>query len=353
LNFRRLRAPGAWLVTCGLAAVASFPFIAAERAARQNDVRVARLEATLGERGDALAELGPALSLRVSRLEGLLSSWETIGGCGAGSSTGAGGGIKWIGHSVTGGLFELQTLGTYTHLPDGYNLSLSPQVSRNLGEKWNVGLVVPLLYKYYRDYYGLPVDVSNSGVGDVAASVTRRFGEINSTSLTLQVGVPTGVHDAQYKNDYLTQEKQLGLGKVSGSLTLDHTIDKTWGLIVLGGSFGYRGGENELGNYRAPAAAIYGYSGYFWGPLVPSLGLSLSHFFGADRDRGLDQEVQLWAVTGTLAVEWSNAWLAILGGVSLPLGWDKRGVVDGAADSSPDVGLQPWTAGIGVTVSPF
>ncbi|KYF61612.1 hypothetical protein BE04_43365 [Sorangium cellulosum] len=216
-----------------------------------------------------------------------------------------------------------------------------------------MGLVVPLLYKYYRDYYGLPVDISNSGVGDVAGFVTRRFGEINSTSLTLQVGVPTGVHDAQYKNDYLTQEKQLGLGKVSGSVTLDHTIDKTWGLIVLGGSFGYRGGENELGNYRAPAAALYGYSGYFWGPLVPSLGLSLSHFFGADRDRGLDQEVQLWAVTGTLAVEWSNAWLAILGGVSLPLGWDKRGVVDGAANTSQGVGLQPWTAGIGFTVSPF
>ncbi|WP_437303282.1 hypothetical protein [Sorangium sp. So ce388] len=333
--------------------VASFPFIAAERAARQNDVRVARLEATLGERGDALAELGPALSLRVSRLEGLLSSWETIGGCGAGSSTGAGGGIKWIGRSVTGGLFELQTLGTYTHLDDGYNLSLSPQVSRNLNEKWNVGLVVPLLYKYYRDYYGLPVDVSNSGVGDVAGFVTRRFGEINSTSLTLLVGVPTGVHDAQYKNDYLTQEKQLGLGKVSGSMTLDHTIDKTWGLIVLGGSFAYRGGENELGNYRAPAAALYGYSGYFWGPLVPSLGLSVSHFFGADRDRGLDQEVQLWAVTGTLAVEWSNAWLAILGGVSLPFGWDKRGVVDGPANSSQGAGLQPWTAGIGFTVSPF
>ncbi|KYF87146.1 hypothetical protein BE17_52640 [Sorangium cellulosum] len=314
---------------------------------------MARLEATLGERGDALAELGPALSLRVSRLEGLLSSWETIGGCGAGSSTGAGGGIKWIGRSVTGGLFELQTLGTYTHLDDGYNLSLSPQVSRNLNEKWNVGLVVPLLYKYYRDYYGLPVDVSNSGVGDVAGFVTRRFGEINSTSLTLLVGVPTGVHDAQYKNDYLTQEKQLGLGKVSGSMTLDHTIDKTWGLIVLGGSFSYRGGENELGNYRAPAAALYGYSGYFWGPLVPSLGLSVSHFFGADRDRGLDQEVQLWAVTGTLAVEWSNAWLAILGGVSLPFGWDKRGVVDGAESSSEGAGLQPWTAGIGFTVSPF
>jgi hypothetical protein len=140
---------------------------------------------------------------------------------------------------------------------------------------------------------------------------------------------------------------------VNGSLTLDHTIDKTWGLIVLGGSFGYRGGENALGNYRAPAAAVYGYTGYFSGPFVPSLGLSLSRFLGVDRDAGRPQEVQLWAVTGTLAVEWANDSLAILGGVSLPLGWDKRGVVDGAANADKDVALQPWTVGLGLTISPF
>ena len=290
------------------------------------------------------------LSLRVSKLEGLLASWETIGGCGAGSSTGAGGGIKWIGRSVTGGAFQLQTLGTYLHLKDGYNLTLNNQISRDLSEKWNFGLSVPLLYKYYRDYRGLPVDVSNSGVGDVAAFITRRFGEINDTSLTLLVGFPTGTHDASYKMDLLTQEKQLGIGKVTGSATLDHTFDQTWGLVVVGGSFGYRGGQNSLGNYRAPAAAIYGYGGYFLGPWVPSAGLSLSHFFGADRDKGLDQQVQLWAVTGTLALEWSTDWLAILGGVSLPIGWGQRGVVDGAASISS---IQPWTVALGFTVSPF
>lgn len=349
-----MRASGAWLVACVFVAAATFPFITAERAARQNDAKIARLRALHDHDGGALAPLDPALSLRVSRLQGLLSSWETIGGCGAGSSTGAGGGIKWIGRSTTGGLFQLQTLGTYTHLSNGYNLSLSTQVSRDLGEKWNLGFSVPLLYKYYRDLFHVPepVDISNAGVGDVAAFLTRRFGEINATSLTLLVAAPTGAYDARFRNTLLTQEKQLGLGRVNGSLTLDHTLDKTWGLIVLGGSFGYRGGQNELGNYRAPAAAVYGYTGFFSGPLVPSLGLSLSHFFGADRDQGLDQEVQLWAVTGTLAVEWSNDWLAILGGVSLPWGWDKRGVVDNA-QVHQDAGLQPWTAGIGFTISPF
>jgi hypothetical protein len=187
----------------------------------------------------------------------------------------------------------------------------------------------------------LPVDVSNSGFGDVAAFLTRRFGEINDTSLTLLVGFPTGVHDATYKMDPLTQEKQLGLGKMTGSAMLDHTFDELWGLIVVGGSFAYRGGENSLGNYRAPAASVYGYGGYFMGPWVPSLGMSLSHFFGVDRDRGLDQQVKLWSLAGTFELEWSTDWIAILGGVSLPIGWDSSSL------------FQPWTVGLGVTVSPF
>ena len=337
-------------MACILLALGSIPFLATQRAASRNTARVARLQLPLRHSGSPSWTPDTALSLRVARLDGLLSSWETIGGCGAGSGTGAGGGIKWIGRSVTGGAFQLQTLGTYLHLKDGYNLTLNNQISRDLSEKWNFGLSVPLLYKYYRDYRGLPVDVSNSGVGDVAAFITRRFGEINDTSLTLLVGFPTGTHDASYKMDLLTQEKQLGIGKVTGSATLDHTFDQTWGLVVVGGSFGYRGGQNSLGNYRAPAAAIYGYGGYFLGPWVPSAGLSLSHFFGADRDKGLDQQVQLWAVTGTLALEWSTDWLAILGGVSLPIGWGQRGVVDGAASISS---IQPWTVALGFTVSPF
>lgn len=351
MNFTRWRDRGAWLVACILLAGSTLPFFAAERAASQNAARIARLEAGL-RRADSWSLSDSALSLRVSRLDGLLASWETIGGCGAGSSTGAGGGIKWIGRSVTGGAFQLQTVGTYLHLSDGYNLTLFSQVSRDLGEKWNVGFAVPLLYKYYRDYRGLPVDVSNSGFGDVAAFLTRRFGEINDTSLTLLVGFPTGVHDATYKNDLLTQEKQLGLGKVTGSATLDHTFDEIWGLIVVGSSFGYRGGTNSLGSYRAPSASVYGYSGYFIGPWVPSLGLSVSHFFGVDQDRGLDQQVKLWSLAGTFELEWSNDWLAILGGVSLPIGWDERGVVD-SANSKPSSLFQPWTVGLGFTVSPF
>jgi hypothetical protein len=336
LNRSRKRAAGAWLTACALGVAASYPFVTNELARQRSAAQVARLRADLAQRAGSAVVVDPWLSLRVARLDGLLSSWETVGGCGAGSSTGAGGGIKWIGRSATGGLFQLQSLGTYTHLRDGYNLALNTLVSRDLGEKWNLGFSVPLLYKYYRDYNDprLGVDISNSGLGDVGALITRRFGEINNTSLTLQVGFPTGAYKASYKNDPLTQEKQLGAGKFSGGLTLDHTIDETWGVIVVGASGTWRGGQNSLGNYRAPAASVYGYSGYFAGPWVPSLGVGLTRFFGVDRDRGLDQ-------------------LAILAGVSLPYGWESRGSVQGGENSNMPPGLQPWTVGLGFTVSPF
>ncbi len=353
MKTRVSRSVGAWLVAALLAAAAIFPIASKHWAARERAQALGRVTAQLTAR-KAQGGLGLELSLRVQRLSGLLAGWETIGGCGAGSSTGNGGGVKWIGRSTTGGLFQLQSQASYTHLDDGYQVTVNTQLSRDLGDrKWTLGASVPVLYKYYRDYYGLPVDISNGGLGDVGAFITRRFGEINATSLTLSAGFPTGTHKARYKNDYLTQEKQLGLGRFTGSLTLDHTIDKEWGLGVLGGSFGYRGGENELGNYRAPVGSVYGYVGYFAGPWVPSLGLTLQRFFGNDRDRGLDQQQRLSSVAGTVALEWSSDSLAILAGVSLPFGFEPAGAPPGGSADPLRPGFEPWTAAIGFSVSPF
>ena len=364
MNHAQGRGIGTWVVAGLLIAVAAFPLLERQRAAQRNAERVRRVDVALSEGHAARFELDSvlslrvlslrALSLRVRRLSGLLASWETIGGCGAGSSTGSGGAVKWIGRSTHGGLFNQQVMASYLALDDGYNLGLSAQFSRDLSDKWNIGLSVPLLYKYYRDYYGLPLDISNSGFGDISAFVTRRFGEINDTALTLSLGVPTGVHDGRYRNDYLTQEKQLGAGRMSGGLTLDHTLDQDWGVAVLGASANYRGGENELGNYRAPVANAYGYCGYFLGPWVPSLGLTVQRFFGADRDRGLEQQVQLTSVTATLAMEWSTDWIAILAGASLPYGWEASAAPDGAAESDRlGAGFQPWTVSVGISMSPF
>jgi len=344
---------GAWFAAFALSSAALYPFVTAEWASWRNAERLARVQ----RRAPSChtSGLSPAVSLRVQRLSGLLASWETIGGCGAGTSTGAGSGVKWIGRSTSGGLFQLQSLGTYTHLRDGYILSLSTQVSRDLSEKWNFGFSVPLLYKYYRDYYALtpPVDVSNGGLGDVGVFLTRRFGEVNNTALTLSVGFPTGTHDAKYKNDYLTQEKQLGAGRLSGSLVLDHTLDEIWGIVVMGGAVGYRGGQNDLGNYRAPVASLYTYAGYFMGPWVPSLGVSVQRFFAVDRDRNSDQEQALTSVAGNVGLEWSTDTVAVLAAFSLPYGFEMAGAPPEGAVNPLRPGLQPWTAALGLSLSPF
>jgi hypothetical protein len=229
-----------------------------------------------------------------------------------------------------------------------------------------VGVVVPYLYKWYDNLYNEvpPVDVSNAGLGDINLLGTFRFGPINQNSLTLGLGFPTGTWNATYKNSSrLTQEKQLGLGPHAttfgtASLMLDHTIDETWGLIVIGGIAAWRGGRNELDNYRSPFASAYGYGGYFLGPFVPALGLMLTGFLRPDENVGDPQDVPLVLLSPQASIEWSNDYVALLAGVSLPIGLvghtSPQSETGPAFVRGPSVtGLQPWTIAFGVSVSPF
>ena len=88
------------------------------------------------------------------------------------------------------------TQANYIRLDNGYNYIVTSQITRDLGQKWNVGFSVPYLYKYYRDYLLLPTDVSNSGLGDVQLLVTRKLGRTNATSVTASVGLPTATYAA-------------------------------------------------------------------------------------------------------------------------------------------------------------
>jgi hypothetical protein len=352
---------GAWIAAGFLSAAALYPVASGWREARRNARRLEAVDTALGRSGAVAAPLDPGIALRVTRLDGLLSSWQTVGGCGAGSTGGAGV-VKWIGRSTTGGLFQSISQFNYIHFTNGYNLVATEQISRDLGEKWNVGVLVPFVYKWYDNYLDItdrPVDLSNSGFGDIQLLGTRRFGAINDTALTLAVGIPTGTSKATYRTIPLTQEKQLGLGPTAGvggltaSLMLDHTLDEVWGLIVLGGVAAWRGGKNDVGNYRAPMATLYGYGGYFMGPFVPALGLSFTGFAGPDRDQGVNQDVPLLLLAGNASIEWSNDLVALLLGVSFPFGLvGHKESTEGAAGPSV-TGLQPWTAAIGVSVSPF
>ena len=315
-----------------LAALLWLPFEGGVR--RENQRRLDELVA----RAPIAARLCGDAGTRIARLSALTAAWRSVGGCGAGSSTGVGG-IKWVGRNVTGGLVNVQCQGNYTRLPDGYVYSVQNQVAADIGERWNIGVVVPYLYKYMVDPFGLRFDLSNQGLGDVNVLLTNRLGRIRATTVTLSISLPTGKHEAEYLDNYLKQDRQLGTGREGGSLLIDHVIDNLWGPTVIGGTLVYPGEANELENYRAPSASVYAYAGYLLGPLVPSLGISATGYSGKDRDRGLASDDRPpWLVSGNAALEWSTDWMALLVGVSVPY--------------HPS-GLQPWTAGIGLALSPF
>jgi hypothetical protein len=286
--------------------------------------------------------IGTALALpALDRPGATLASWQSVGGCGVGASNGAGaGGVRWVGRSVNGGLFDVQCQSNYLSRKDGYDLSLSTQVTRDIGRKWRFGVLTPYIYRFLRDPYGLGFDVSNKGPGDVNVLLTRKLGPINATSATLFLGLPTGAAGARVKNQLLVQDKQLGLGKPTGTLSMEHNIDELWGLVVFGGALSYRGGENEFRNARPPSAAVYGYSGYLVGPFVPALGMSLSGQAARDRNVGTDQATPLLNVSFNGSVEWSNEWVAVLAGFSVPY-------------ELKSFHSQPWSFSLGVSVSPF
>jgi hypothetical protein len=348
----RPRRAGPWLVAALLLALAAYPLLAKHTAAKRSARRLAALQ----ENVDRLAEgsFDEALPLRVSRLGPLLATWETIGGCGAGGTGGSGVPLIWVGRNTTGGLVHAALLSSDVFFDGGYNLSEVMQIDRDIDtkQKWNAGVVVPYLYKYYVNWKHLtapvgPIDISNAGLGDMSVYLTRRLGKINDTSATLGLGIPTGTSHAQYRGDYLTQDQQLGLGNFTGWLQLSHTVDETWGLITFGGIAGYRGGRNDLGSYRAPTGSLYAYAGYFMGPFVPALGVSFTGFTGKDESQGVEQDLPRTVVAGSASLEWSTDYVAVIANVTLPYSLGDR------TYSLGDWALQPWSATLGIAVSPF
>jgi hypothetical protein len=309
----------------------------------------------------------PALVMRVDGPGGAVVSWQTVGGCGAGAGGGSSIGLKWIGRNVRGGLFNVQEQVTYTKIgapgyPE-YNFFSNTLITRDLGEKWNVGVNLPYVYKYLVDPMHVggpgvaPVDYSNSGIGDIALLGTRKFGRINDTTLTLLVGLPTGTYREKVGPSQLNQSQQIGFGWPTSNfptsgLTLDHTFDEVWGLWVVGGSASYRGSKNKASNYRSPSATAYSYFGYFLGPLVPAVGLSTTWYPNHDKDQDVIMRTPLLSFAANLSLEYSVDWIAFLLAASFPYGYDGIKLNESGEPRSP-WGFFPWTVSLGIAASPF
>lgn len=341
------------LVFAGLAA-ALYPLGARELARRRALARVARLAA---HPQSCAAPDDEVLSLRLDRLGPLLASWETIGGCGAGGGT-AGTGIKWIGRQTTGGLFQVQTLNNFVSIPatgptgaalGGYNFISNNQITTDFTDKWNAGVSIPYAWKWYPNPFGNGA-LWNAGLADMNVLATRKLGDDNSSSLTGILTLPTGTYQATYGGSLLPPDEQLGFGRVTGSLVLDHTFDKDWGLILVGGAANYRGGTNAVHYYRAPSATAYAYTGYMLGPLVPAAGINVVGQTRQDTrgDFGENVNTPVLQAAVQASLEWSTPYVAFLGGVFLPYSllqenWQTYGHLK----------LQSWMVAFNISVSPF
>src|SRR5262249_29531125 len=135
---------------------------------------------------------------------------------------------------------------------------------------------------------------------------------------------------------------------VTASAIVDHTIDREWGLAVVGGTLNWRGGTNELQSKRVPTASLYSYAGYVLGRFGPSLGVTAVGAAGPDVNRLMVQSTPIFSVAANASVEWSTDWVAVLIGGSLPYGYTNS--IQGSA---PVWALAPWVVGIGVAVAPF
>ena len=315
--------------------------------------------AVLKRRLSALSEAGgvaqspcapPALTfIPAGRPPGalLLASWESVGGCGAGAAAGSGAAVRWIGRGVSGGLVHVQCQASYLAVGAGRrNLSTTVQIAHDFTDRWTAGVLIPYLYKERASFPRHDLNLVNQGLGDVGLMVSRKFGSVRASALSLHLGLPTGASEAHWQfgtqRAPLPHDLQLSIGRPSASLVLDHTMDHIWGLTVLGASVSHRGGENRLGNSRAPNASLYGYSGYLLGPFVPAIGLSLTAAAAADLSLGepLDTPRLIAALNGS--VEWSTDWLAILLGMSFPYGRTSAGLSS-----------EPWVLSIGIGTSTF
>ena len=330
-----------------LAAIALVPV--ADRILARHQVRqqVRELErAAAHEKGthpSCAAPEGPRPLLAV-REEIPLASWGNIGGCGAGggSASAPGGGIKWVGRNVTGGLLDVQCLPSETEAHGNWFSTVSTRLGVSPAQRWGLALYVPVLYKVGDvTVLGQTKTARIAGFGDLSFEVSRKLGISGSHYLALIGSAPVGAHDAVRQGIVLPQRLQLGSGVLGTTAQYQYTRDRDWGLMLLGGTVNYGGWQNDIGDWRAPSATASAHVGYLLGPLVPSAGLTLFGKPVHDRERGASRPESsdpLFMLVPGFGLEWSSDWVAFFLGATLGLSYH---------------GLESTTVGLGVSSSLF
>lgn len=331
----------------GLAAIALFPVADRLLARRQVLQQLHELEAAVAQEmtvHSAYTTSERPISLLPVREEIPLASWGNIGGCGAGggSASTPGGGIKWVGRNVTGGLLDVQCLPSETFAHGNRFTTVVTRLGVSPTQRWGLALYAPVLYKV-GDVTVLGQDKTAriAGFGDFSFELSRKFGATGTHLFSLIASAPLGSYDAIRQGIVLPQRLQLGSGVLGATAQYQYTQDRDWGLVLLGGSITYGGWENSIGDYRAPSATASAHAGYILGPLVPSAGLTLFGKPVHDRERGAsrpDSSDPLFMLVPSLGLEWSSDWIAFFLAGTVGLSYN---------------GLESTTLGFGISSSLF
>jgi hypothetical protein len=179
------------------------------------------------------------------------AAWSAIGGCGAGGGGGSAGAGKWIGRGATGGLYDIQVLQNRTVGEDYTYDQTGIDVSTKVFEAYTIGLSASWKsnvfeidpYKTGSDFTGTKTEVVG-GFGDLGLSASRNFGDMNQHSATVSLGLPTGRHDikrtfsnADGFSPWMPPQVQPGSGHYALGITGETTVDRDWGLYILGANY--------------------------------------------------------------------------------------------------------------------
>jgi len=240
------------------------------------------------------ADLSETFPLALEPLHPDMTSWSSVGGCGVGGG-GGGGGARWMGRrSPAGYLIEVEMMSSFTLSGVMDASSLTTKLSTNIEIlRLNASLSIPSARNVgpddnYEELFGVEQDWTVSGLGDLSLMLNRKLGLEGNTSVGLNIGLPTGEHDETSPDGSYTLPRsfQLGKGVTTYAGTLEHTFNKDWGMITVGGGLNLNGGENDIDNRTGDTYDLYTYVGYRTEFMVHSAGVKLSRGLSKDINNG-------------------------------------------------------------------
>ena len=113
----------------------------------------------------------------------------------------------------------------------------------DLSSAWKSNTFEIQPYATGSDFTGTKTEVVG-GFGDLGLSVTRNFGDLNQHMASLSFGLPTGRYDIKrtFSNadgfvPWMPPQVQPGTGHYTLGMTGETTVDRDWGLYVLGANY--------------------------------------------------------------------------------------------------------------------